>query len=118
MRQTFKFSLLGAACAGLAFAMAANAGSAITPRIGNDSQPIILAQAAPVADLDQLKSRGATIIDDSKIKRLIDCGRVVKGGIACAGAGQCLALLDNFGTQCTSFVCGNDHGTPVCWCDT
>jgi hypothetical protein len=79
---------------------------------------IILAQNSQDTELDQLKTRGAKIVKDSQVKTLVDRGRTEKGGIACVGVAQCLILIDNFGTQCKSFVCGNDQGTPVCWCDT
>lgn len=69
-------------------------------------------------NLDQLKTRGARIIDYSNVRELVNRGRTEKGGIACVGAKQCLILIDNFGSQCKSFVCGNDNGKPVCWCDT
>lgn len=35
----------------------------------------------------------------------------------CSGGSDCLNLIDAKGGQCKHFVCGNDHGTPVCWCD-
>ncbi len=35
----------------------------------------------------------------------------------CTGGGDCLNLIDAKGGKCKHFVCGNDQGTPVCWCD-
>jgi hypothetical protein len=78
---------------------------------------IILAQRSQDTDLDRLKTRGAKIVEHSRVKALVDRGRTEKGGLACVGAAQCLILIDNFGSQCKSFVCGNDAGKPVCWCD-
>ena len=122
MRSKLIISVFVALTGGCLFAIGAIGAYAASnlPAKGDASreQRIFIAQASPSADLDRLKSRGAKIVGDSEIKGLVDRGRVEKGGIACVGVSQCLILIDNFGTQCKSFRCGNDHGTPVCWCDT
>jgi hypothetical protein len=97
--------------------MVLGAGSASATEIQQNVVPIGAQKSAN--GLDELKSRGAKIQSAATIRKMINKGGgSQKGGVACVGASQCLTLIENFGSQCKSFVCGNDHGTPVCWCDT
>lgn len=79
---------------------------------------MVLAQNSQDTVLKPLESHGAKIVKYSQVKDLVDQGKRKGGGVACVGTKQCLILIENFGSQCKSFRCGNDFGTPVCWCDT
>ena len=75
-------------------------------------------------ELRVLQRRGAEIVP---ISRLPMKARSGAGGTQeyqcdseacwCAGSSDCLDLIDNEGAKCKHFVCGNDHGITVCWCD-
>ena len=109
---------LGALAAGLAVAASSQAAPYLLPQSAA-SQTLVVQVAGSESDgLAKLKARGATIIDDAKIKGIIDGGRAKHGGVACVGVSQCTILIDNFGDQCDDFRCGSDGGKPVCWCDT
>lgn len=82
--------------------------------------------AAPTGTpmMRQLKSRGAKVGPMStKLKGFAARGTGAQAyqcdSVACwcSGGSDCLDLIDNEGANCKHFVCGNDHGTPVCWCD-
>jgi len=71
----------------------------------------------------QLEAKSAKIVPMSKLPKALadkprtkhyDCDSVA---CWCSGGSDCLALIDEKGASCSHFVCGNDHGTPVCWCD-
>lgn len=73
--------------------------------------------------LRQLEAKSAKIVPMSKLPKALaakprteeyDCDSVA---CWCSGGADCLALIDEKGASCSHFVCGNDHGTPVCWCD-
>jgi hypothetical protein len=89
---------------------------------------VLFALANPTATaqedvLRSLERQGAQIVPMSKMpqgmsskprKEHYDCD-----GKACwcVGGADCLKLIDEQGGNCQHFVCGNDHGTVVCWCD-
>jgi hypothetical protein len=71
----------------------------------------------------QLEAKSATIVPMSKLPKALatkpknqrySCDSVA---CWCSGGSDCLKLIDEKGASCSHFVCGNDHGTPVYWCD-
>ena len=75
-------------------------------------------------DMQMLAKKGATIGPMTpKLNKYKAAGRGSSeyscDAVACwcSGGSDCLNLIDAKGGQCKHFVCGNDHGTPVCWCD-
>ena len=75
-------------------------------------------------DMQMLAKKGATI---GPMTPALNKFKAAAGGSSkyqcdsvacwCSGGSDCLNLIDAKGAQCKHFVCGNDHGTPVCWCD-
>ncbi|MGB6909370.1 MAG: hypothetical protein WBE01_06505 [Methyloceanibacter sp.] len=95
---------------------------------------LALVRSAPLASPLSAEGRSAQIVQQLKAKSAIfvPMSKLPKGlatkpkserytcdSVACwcSGGSDCLDLIDAKGAQCTHFVCGNDHGTPVCWCD-
>jgi hypothetical protein len=83
----------------------------------------VSAAAKSAQIVQQLKARGATFVPMSRLPAAFaakprldryDCDSVA---CWCSGGADCLALIDEKGANCTHFRCGNDHGTPVCWCE-
>lgn len=83
----------------------------------------LLAATKSTQIMRQLEAKSAKIVPMSKLpKALADKPRIKHyscDSVACwcSGGADCLALIDEKGASCSHFVCGNDHGTPVCWCD-
>ena len=71
----------------------------------------------------QLEKKGARVVPMSKMPQAFAAKpkfeRYTCDSVACwcSGSSDCFNMISNEGLNCTHLVCGNDHGTPVCWCD-
>lgn len=78
-----------------------------------------VAQAADAKAVTQLKAAGASFVPMSRVPKGVKSLAAGGDGTAeaewCVGAAACLDLIES--NACKSMRCGNDHGTPVCWCD-
>ncbi len=75
--------------------------------------------AQVMRQLDQLKGRGAKVVPMSKMPKTLatkpKSARYKCDSVACWCSGDCFDMISN--VNCKHLVCGNDHGTVVCWCD-
>ena len=82
---------------------------------------LLAAIAAPqvMRQLDQLQARGAKVVPLSKMPKAFATKqtsvRYKCDSAACWCSGDCFDMISN--VTCKHLVCGNDHGTVVCWCD-
>jgi len=75
--------------------------------------------AQVMRQLDQLKAKGAQVAPMSKMPKALAAkpktARYKCDSVACWCSGDCFDMISN--VNCKHLVCGNDHGTVVCWCD-
>jgi hypothetical protein len=87
------------------------------------SLPVLAAEKNVQVMLRQLEKKGATVVPMTKMPQAFTAKpkfeRYSCDSVACwcSGSSDCFNMISNEGLNCTHLVCGNDHGTPVCWCD-